>query len=126
MPPSARAAQGIRANPVRAADSRPNQLGQAPSNGLNRETHDPILEWTAPADGEYALGVEDERGEGGSDFVYRVEVSPLENAVYTYIAPEPDNQNNPQLRQAVNVAAGNRTTHQIGVFATSRPFAGAG
>jgi hypothetical protein len=111
-------------NAVRANDSRPNQLGLAPANGLNRDSHDPILEWTAPADGEYVLGVEDERGEGGSEYVYRVEVSPLENAVYTYIAPEPENQNQPQLRQAIAIAAGNRTTSQIGVFATVRPFAG--
>ena len=77
-----------------------------PRGGLNRETHDPVLEFTAPADGEYVLGVEDERGEGGSDYVYRVEVRPEENAVYTYIAPEPENQYQPQLRQAIAVAAG--------------------
>lgn len=111
-------------NPTRANDSRPNQLGYAPAGGLNRESHDPVLEWTAPADGEYVLGVEDERGEGGSDYVYRVEVSAQDNAVYTYIAPEPENQNQPQLRQAIAVPAGNRTTVQVGVFATNRPFAG--
>ena len=33
-----------------------------------------------------------------------------------YIAPEPDNQNQPQLRQAIAVGAGNRFTVQIGVF----------
>src|SRR5262249_27568574 len=71
---------------LRAADSRPNQLGLPPANGLNRDSHDPVLEFTAPADGEYVLGVEDERGEGGDDHVYRVEVRPEENAVYTYIA----------------------------------------
>jgi hypothetical protein len=111
-------------NAVRAADSRPNQLGLAPANGLNRDGHDAVLEWTAPADGEYVLGVENERGEGGSDHVYRVEVSPLENSVHAYIAPEPGNQNNPQLRQAISLPAGNRTTVQIGIFATNRPFAG--
>jgi hypothetical protein len=108
----------------RANDSRPNQLGLAPAGGLNRDSHDPVLEWTAPADGEYVLGVEDERGEGGSDHVYRVEVTPQENAVYTYIAPEPENQNQPQARQAISVAAGNRFTVQVGIFATNRPFAG--
>lgn len=108
----------------RAVDSRPNQLGFAPANGLNRETHDPVLEFTAPADGEYVLGVEDERGEGGGDYVYRVEVRPEVNAVHAYIAPEPDNQNAPQLRQAIAIPAGNRTTVQIGVFATNRPFNG--
>lgn len=108
----------------RATDSRPNQLGFAPANGLNRESLDAALEFVAAADGEYILGVEDERGEGGADFVYRVEARPEVNAVYGYIAPEPENQNAPQLRQAVAVAPGNRTTFQLGIFATSRPFNG--
>ena len=112
------------AAPVRAADSRPNQLGQAPSNGLNREAHDPVLEWTAPDDGEYVLGVEDERGGGGGDYVYRVQVRAQETAVYTYVAPEPINQYQPQARQAISVAAGNRCTVQVGVFAAGRPFTG--
>jgi hypothetical protein len=108
----------------RATDSRPNQLGYAPAGGLNRETRDPVLEFTAPADGEYILGVEDERGEGGPDYVYRIEVQPEVNAVHTYIAPEPENQFAPQLRQAISIPAGNRTTVQVGIFATNRPFSG--
>src|SRR5262249_18306466 len=48
---------------ARASESRANQLGFAPANGLNRETHDPIIDFTVPADGEYTLGVEDARGE---------------------------------------------------------------
>ncbi|MFO0877978.1 MAG: PPC domain-containing protein [Gemmataceae bacterium] len=108
----------------RATDCRPNQLGLAPANGLNRETHDALLEFTAPADGEYILGVEDERGEGGRDFIYRVEVRPTQTSLHTYIAPEPENQFVPQLRQCINVAAGNRTTVQVGLFSTGRPLAG--
>ena len=117
---------GGRANAAaqRSADSRTNQLGLPPSGGLNRDTHDPILEFTAPVDGEYVLGIENERGEGGADYVYRIEARPQENAVYTYIAAEPENQNQPQLRQAVAVAAGNRMTAQIAIFSTNRPFSG--
>lgn len=109
---------------ARSTDSRANQLGLAPSNGLNRETHDPVLEFTIPADGEYILGVEDERGEGSPDAVYRVEVAPEVNGIYTYIAPEAENQNAPQLRQSIVIAPGNRWTSQIAVFATNRPFNG--
>ena len=112
------------AAPQRATDSRPNQLGLAPAGGLNRDSHDPVLEFAAPADGEYVLGVEDERGAGGADFVYRVEARPEESAVYTYVAPEPENQFQPQLRQTVAVAPGNRYTAQVAVFSTNRPFAG--
>jgi hypothetical protein len=117
-------AVGGKGAPQRATDSRPNQLGLAPAGGLNRDTLDPILEFAAPADGEYVLGVEDERGEGGADYVYRVEVRPEENAVHTYVFPEPENQYSTQLRQAINVPAGNRATVQVGVFATTRPFTG--
>ena len=119
-------AVGGKSNAVlqRATDSRPNQLGFAPSGGLNRDTHDPVLEFTVPADGEYILGVEDERGEGGSDYVYRIEAGPPENAVYTYIAPEPENQFQPQTRQVIAVAPGNRFTVQVAIFNTNRPFAG--
>jgi hypothetical protein len=119
-------AVGARANaaPQRATDSRPNQLGLAPAGGMNRLTLDPTLEFTAPADGEYILGIEDDRGEGGRDFVYRIEVQPEDNAVFTYIAPEPENQFQPQLRQNIAVPAGNRTTAQVAIFSTNRPFNG--
>jgi hypothetical protein len=109
---------------VKASDSRPNQLGIAPAGGLNRDTHDPLLDFTAPADGEYILGVEDERGQGGADYVYRVEVLPDTNAVYTYIAAEPENQQVPQARQTVSVAAGNRVPAQIALFSTNRQYIG--
>ncbi len=108
----------------RAAESRVAQHGLAPGGGLNRVVNDPVLEFAAPADGEYVLGVEDERGQGGADFVYRVEARPDEGAVHTYVAPEPDNQFQPQLRQSIAVPAGNRTTVQVGVFAASRLFSG--
>lgn len=112
------------AAPQRAADARPNQLGIPASGGLNRDSHDPVLEFTAPSDGDYVLGIEDERGEGGSDYVYRIEVQPEQNAVYTYIAPEPENQFQPQLRQSIAVPAGNRYTSQVAIFNTNRPFNG--
>jgi hypothetical protein len=119
-------AVGGKSNAVlqRASESRPNQLGFAPAGGLNRETRDPIIDFTVPADGEYTLGIEDDRGEGGSDFVYRIEAAPQDNAVYTYIAPEPENQFAPQLRQSIAVAPGNRSTVQVAIFNTNRPYTG--
>ena len=109
---------------LRAADSRPNQLGVPPMGGLNRDNLDPVLEFTAPADGEYVLGVENERGEGGADYVYRVEASHEVQAVYTYLPPEPENQQAPQARQAIAVAAGNRYNGQAAIFSTDRPHNG--
>lgn len=108
----------------RASDCRPNELGLPPTGGLNRMTLDPILTFTAPADGEYILGIQDERGEGGPDYVYRIEAQLDDNAVYTYIAPEPENIFQPQVRQSISVASGNRYTTQFGIVSTSRPFPG--
>lgn len=108
---------------LRATDSRPNQLGLPPA-GTMRETLDPIIEFTAPVDGEYALGLEDDRGDGGSDYVYRVEIQKESDAVMTYIASESDNQQNPQLRQVVSVSTGNRYNMQVSIFNTNRPFDG--
>jgi hypothetical protein len=112
------------AGTVRATDSRPNQLGIPPSGGLNRDTLDPVLEFAAPADGEYVLGVEDDRGAGGNDYVYRVECQRETDAVYTYLPPEPENIFTPQMRQVIAVPAGNRYNTQVAIFSTNRPFSG--
>lgn len=109
---------------VRATDARANQLGLSPIDGASRNTLDPVLEFTVPADGEYILGVENDRGEGGSEHVYRVEVQLDSTAIFTYLPPEPDNRFMPQLRQAIAVPAGNRYTTQVAVFTTNRPIAG--
>ena len=83
-----------------------------------------MLEFAANADGEFILTIEDERGEAGPDFVYRIEASRETNPIYTYIAPEAENQQQPQARQTIAVAPGNRTTCQVGIFAGNRPFLG--
>jgi hypothetical protein len=110
--------------PVRATDARPNQLGYPPVGGLNRDTLDPVIEFTIVDDGEFILGVEDDRGRGGPDFVYRVECQHDADAVYTYIPPEPENQFTPQVRQTVAVPAGNRYNTQVAIFNTNRPAGG--
>ncbi len=110
--------------PIRATDSRPNQLGYPPIGGLNRDTLDPVIEFTAPVDGEYVLGVEDDRGNGGKDFVYRVEITPETDAVLTYIPLEAENQFMPQARQAINVPSGGRYNTSVSILNTNRPFNG--
>lgn len=116
---------GARPGPVvRATDARLNQLGLPGVGGLVRETLDPIIEFTVPSDGEYVLGVEGDRQEGGSDYVYRVECQPEIDAVFTYIPAEPENRFSPQLRQVVIVPAGNRYNTQVAIVNTNRPFNG--
>lgn len=115
---------GIKAPPVRATDSRLNQLGLPPTAGLNRETLDPTVEFTAPADGEYAVRVEDDRGGGGPEYVYRIEAEVETDAVLTYIPLEPENQQTPQARQAIAVPAGNRYNTSVAIFNVNRPYDG--
>ncbi|MFO0869320.1 MAG: hypothetical protein U0935_10345 [Pirellulales bacterium] len=110
--------------PLRATESRPQQLGLPPVGGLQRNTLDPLLEWTVPADGEYLLRVEDERGQGGPTAVYRVEISPETDAVWTYVPQEPENQLTPQARQTIPVPAGNRYNTTLAVIPTARSLEG--
>lgn len=119
-PVGAKPGQGV----VRATDSRTNQLGVPPIGGLNRDTLDPLVEFTAPADGEYLVRIEDDRGNGGADFVYRIECEAETDAVYTYIPLEPENQFTPQARQTINVAAGNRYNTSISIFNANRAYSG--
>lgn len=115
---------GARGNPQRATDSRANQLGYPPFGGMNRDTLDPILDFTAAADGEYVLGIEDDRGSGGSDCVYRVEISPEADAVFVYIPQDGENQFQPQSRQSIGVPSGGRYNTQLAVLNANRPFNG--
>jgi hypothetical protein len=109
-------------NTHRATESRANQLGYPPYGGMNRETLDPILEFTVPDDGDYVLGVEDDRAGGGTDFVYRVEVSAETDAVYVYVPQDPESQFQPQARQAIAVPAGGRYSTQLSIVNTNKAF----
>ncbi len=109
---------------VRGEISRLNQWGFPPTGGPIRELLDPMIEFTVPVDGEFVLGVEDDRGNGGGDFIYRVEVTPETDAVLTYIPQEAENQFTPQARQAINVPSGGRYNTSISIFNANRPFAG--
>jgi len=109
---------------TKANDSRINQHGFPTSNGVERQTVDPVLLFTAAEDGEYVLGVEDERGEGGEDFVYRVECQAEPNAAFVYIPAEPENRYMPQSRQVINVPANGRYNTTLSVVNTNRPYPG--
>lgn len=50
-----------------------------------KDTLDPAFVFKAPADGDYTLTVEDNRGMGGPLFVYRVEMEPAVDSVLTHI-----------------------------------------
>ena len=108
----------------RSADSRINHHGLPPSNGVERITVDPILQFNVPADGEYVVGVEDERSGGGEEFVYRIECQVEPSATFVYIPQEPENRYAPQARQVINVPANGRYNTTLSVVNTSRAYQG--
>lgn len=67
---------------------------------------DSLLRWTVPADGEYFVRVKDQLGQGGLDYVYRVEVTLVQPTLAVTI-PEAA-RNDTQTRQWIAVPRGNR------------------
>jgi hypothetical protein len=66
---------------------------------------DSYLRVTAPADGVLAVKVNDQRGRGGADFVYRVEVTPVQPSLALTL---PEFAQNSQERHAIVVPRGGR------------------
>ena len=46
---------------------------------------DPALTFSAPDTGDFILGVEDTRGIGGADFIYRIEINPHVDGIHPYV-----------------------------------------
>lgn len=67
---------------------------------------DSFLKWTAPADGEFVLGIRDQQNRGGPLFTYRIEVAPpspkLKIALPEMVI------NSSQERRAIVIPKGNR------------------
>ena len=64
------------------------------------------VRWKVPADGEYVIKIEDKLGRGGSDYVYRVEITPVAPRFTTWLPEMVQNSN--QERRAIVVPKGNR------------------
>jgi hypothetical protein len=74
---------------------------------------DSYLRFKAPADGEYVVSVKDQLGRGGSDFVFRVEITPMQPAVE--LALPVVTQQPSQERQTIPVPRGNRYATMVRV-----------
>jgi hypothetical protein len=96
-----------------ADDSRLVDLGLPSSRGTwhIKEQMDPVAIFRVPADGDYILGVEDSTNAAGPDHVYRVEIEPLRDTIYTHITA-PDGYQVPRLTGLV-VPQGNRWTLDV-------------
>ena len=96
-----------------ADDSRLQDLGlpSARGNWHIKDQLDPVAIFRAPADGDYILGIEDGRGAGGLDHVYRVEIEPVRDTIYTHITA-PDGYQIPRLTGLI-VPRGSRWTVDV-------------
>jgi hypothetical protein len=104
------------ANPRRlmqADDSRLQDLGYASARAswYIKDQQDPIAVFPIPADGDYILGIEDSEGGAGPDHVYRIEVEPHRNAVYTHVTG-PDGYQMPRFTGFI-VPQGGRWTLDV-------------
>ena len=74
-------------NLLEADDARLIDLGQPSARGTwyVKDQQDPVAVFKVPADGEYLIGIEDATGAGGADHVYRMEIEPVRDTVYTHI-----------------------------------------
>jgi hypothetical protein len=70
-----------------ADDSKLTDLGYPSSRGTwyIKDLQDPVAIFKPPADGDYVLGIEDTTGAGGPDHVYRVEIEPVRDTIYTHV-----------------------------------------
>ncbi len=98
---------------LEADDARMQDLGlpSARGNWHIKDQMDPVAVFRAPADGEYVLGIEDSRGAGGADHVYRIEIEPVRDTIYTHIT-SPDGYQTPRLTGII-VPRGNRWTVDV-------------
>jgi hypothetical protein len=107
-----RAANGTK-NIVEVDDARLIDLGRpsARNTWYVKDQQDPVTVFRVPNDGEYLIGVEDTTGAAGPDHVYRVEIEPARDAVYTHITMQ-DGYQLPRLTGLI-VPQGNRWTIDV-------------
>jgi hypothetical protein len=96
-----------------ADDSRLQDLGYPSSRGswYIKDQQDPVVVFTIPSDGDYILCIEDSEGGAGSDHVYRVEIEPVRNEIYTFVTA-PDGYQMPRLNGFI-VPQGGRWTLEM-------------
>ncbi len=90
-------------------DAKGNRIVQNDDSGSS----DSYLRWTAPADGEFVVGIEDQLKRGGPTFTYRVEVTPMQPNITMWLPEMVQNSN--QERRAIVVPKGNRYASLIRV-----------
>lgn len=101
--------------PLDSVISIVDSTGQVLVSNDDEGTHDSRLMFTAPETGEYALCIRDKRGEGGENFVYRVEVTEPQPGLVAFM-PRPERTS--QQGQTIVVPRGNRVMAYLGTRRT--------
>lgn len=83
-----------------------NSAGEGAASNDDAVGPDSVLRFGAKADGEYVVQIRDQRGRGGPEFVYRLEVAPIVPALS--LAIERVDSRRPQYLQEIVVPRGNR------------------
>jgi hypothetical protein len=106
-------AAGTTKNLVEADDARLQDLGLPSSRGswYIKDQQDPVAVFRPPGDGEYEIGIEDTEGGAGPDHVYRIEIEPVRDTIYTHIT-SPDFYQNPRFAGLI-VPRGGRWTVDV-------------
>jgi hypothetical protein len=85
----------------------PRKGGSLGRNDDANGSPDSVLPFTAPADGEYVIAIQDHLLKGGPDYTYRIEVGPIESRLTLSVPTESVSQRrSPTV--AVEVPKGNR------------------
>ena len=68
-------------------DSRLQDLGYPSSRGswYIKDQQDPVAVFPVPSDGDYVLAITDAESGAGPDHVYRIEVEPVHDTIYTHV-----------------------------------------
>jgi hypothetical protein len=98
-------------SPIDSVISIRNPNGRVLVSNDDDGTHDSRLIFAPPASGEYVLTITDKRGEGGENFVYRVEADTPQRRVAAFL-PRPNRLS--QERQAISIPRGNRVMVLMG------------
>jgi hypothetical protein len=100
-------------NILDAEDSKLADLGYVSNRNswFIKDQLDPVVIFKVPADGDYVLGIADTRGLAGPDYIYRVEIEPVRDTVYTHITGQDGHQIPRQV--GLIVPQGNRWTVNV-------------
>jgi hypothetical protein len=95
-------------------------LGAGPAGGGRPQLLDPSVIWEPKTDGEYLLTVSDGEGHGSEHSIFRVEIQPARDCIYTHLQDRTADQVDLPTHTSLAVPQGNRWSVKM----TLRKFQG--